>query len=37
MRGYPGEYGAILFEPHVNCVSIIRTAGGDDGFTQRRL
>lgn len=37
MRGYPGEYEATLFEPHVICVSITMTAGGDDGFTQRRL
>jgi len=37
MRGYPGEYGATLFESQVNCVSTIRTAGGDDGFTQCRL
>jgi hypothetical protein len=37
MRGYPGEYGAPLFEPYVDCVSTIRTAGGDDGFTQCRL
>jgi hypothetical protein len=37
MRGYFEEYGAALFESHVICVSIIRIAGGDDGFTQRRL
>ncbi len=37
MRGYPGEYGATLFESHVNCASTIWTAGGHDGFTQCRL
>jgi hypothetical protein len=37
MPGYPGEYGATLFESHVIRVSIIWTAGGDDGFTQSRL
>jgi hypothetical protein len=37
MRRYPGEYGATLFGSHVIRVSIIWTAGGDDGFTQCRL